>query len=39
MIKIIKWLMILNIVRLHGQILSFNNIENGLSNTLNSKNT
>ena len=31
--------MILNIVRLHGQILSFNNIENGLSNTLNSKNT
>ena len=39
MIKIIKWLMILNIVRLHGQILSFNSIENGLSNTLNSKNT
>ena len=39
MIKIIKWLMILNIVRLHWQILSFNNIENGLSNTLNSKNT
>ena len=39
MIKLIKWLMILNIVRLHGQILSFNNIENGLSNTLNSKNT
>lgn len=39
MIKIIKWLMILNIVRLHGQILSFNNIENGLLNTLNSKNT
>ena len=39
MIKIIKWLVILNIVRLHGQILSFNSIENGLSNTLNSKNT
>ena len=31
--------MILNIVRLHGQILSFNSIEIGLSNTLNSKNT
>lgn len=39
MIKIIKGLIILNIVCLHGQILSFNNIENGLSNTLNSKNT
>ena len=39
MIKIIKGLIILNIVPLHGQILSFNNIENGLSNTLNSKNT
>ena len=39
MIKIIKGLIIVSIVRLHGQILSFNNIENGLSNTLNSKNT
>ena len=39
MIKIIKGLIILNIVCLHGQILSYNNIENGLSNTLNSKNT
>ena len=39
MIKIIKGLIILNIVRLHGQILSFNNIENGFLTTLNSKNT
>ena len=39
MIKIIKWLMILNIVCLHGQTISFNNIENGFLNTLNSKNT
>ena len=39
MIKIIKGLIILKIVCLHGQTISFNNIENGLSNTLNSKNT
>ena len=38
MIKIIKWLMILNIVCLHGQTISLNNIENGLLTTLNSKN-
>ena len=39
MIKIIKRLIILNIVCLHGQTISFNNIENGFLNTLNSKNT
>ena len=39
MIKIIKGLIIVNIVCLHGQTISLNNIENGLSRTLNSKNT
>ena len=39
MIKIIKGLIILNIVCLHGQTISLNNIENGLLTTLNSKNT
>ena len=39
MIKIIKRLIILNIVCLHGQTISFNNIENGFLNILNSKNT
>ena len=39
MIKIIKGLIILNIVCLHGQTISFNNIENGFLTTLNSKNT
>ncbi|RPH03037.1 MAG: phosphatase PAP2 family protein [bacterium TMED144] len=38
MIKIIKGLIILKIVCLHGQTISFNNIENGLLTTLNSKN-
>lgn len=38
MIKIIKGLIILNIVCLNGQTISFNNIENGLLTTLNSKN-
>ena len=39
MIKIIKGLIFLNIVCLHGQTISLNNIENGLLNTLKSKNT
>ena len=39
MIKIIKGLIILNIVCLHGQTISLDNIENGLLTTLNSKNT
>ena len=39
MIKIIKGLIILNIVCLHGQTISLNNIENGLLTTLKSKNT
>ena len=39
MIKIIKGLIILNIVCLQGQTISLDNIENGLLTTLNSKNT
>ena len=39
MIKIIKGSIFLNIVYLSGQTISFNNIENGLLTTLNSKNT
>ena len=39
MIKIIKGLIIVNIVCLHGQTISLENIENGLLTTLNSKNT
>ena len=38
MIKIIKGLIIVSIVCLHGQTISFNNIENGLLTTLKSKN-
>ena len=38
MIKIIKGLIIVNIVCLHGQTISLNNIENGLLTTLKSKN-
>ena len=39
MIKIIKKLIIVSIVCLHGQTISLNNIENGLLTTLKSKNT
>ena len=39
MIKIIKGLIILNIVCLQGQTISLDNIENGILTTLNSKNT
>ena len=38
MIKIIKGLIIVSIVCLHGQTISLNNIENGLLTTLKSKN-
>ena len=38
MIKIIKELIIVSIVCLHGQTISLNNIENGLLTTLKSKN-
>ena len=39
MIKIIKGLIIVSIVCLHGQTISLNNVENGFLTTLNSKNT